>query len=87
MIPFLTHPDSTTLLTNDISGVMTVQQQCRDQLHELRLAQKTLATREEVVEGINAQREFGAIVPGPYRGRKADMNSITRSARILRHAQ
>lgn len=38
-----------------ISSTTTIQQQARDQLHDLKLSQKAMATREEIVEDIAGQ--------------------------------
>lgn len=38
-----------------ISSTTTIQQQARDQLHDLKLGQKAMATREEIVEDIAGQ--------------------------------
>lgn len=41
-----------------MSDLIAMQQQTRDQLHDLRLGQKAMATREEIVEDMVGQREF-----------------------------
>ena len=55
---FADSPEVFVQLMEQLSSTVTMQQQGRDQLHDLRLGQRALATREEIVEDIAGQREL-----------------------------